>query len=124
MMQMSRQDYVDLPVKTASGVPTQFYVDYQRAAATMYVWPVPSSVTVETVQYTFQRSFEDIDALTNDLDIPQEYLEVVGYALADRIQDQFKKDIPKITQRAALLMAQASDADREDTVTFMPDFSR
>lgn len=122
MMELNRQDYVDLPQKTSTGTPTQFYVDYQRAATTLYVWPVPSFVTTETVQYTYQRAFEDLDSLNNDIDIPSEYLDVIGYALADRLQETFGKEVRGVTQRAAFLMAMASSADREGTVRFAPDY--
>lgn len=120
MLGLNRQDYVSIPLKTSSGIPTQFYVDYQRAAATMYVWPVPSSVTSETIQYSFSRAFEDIDAQTNDIDIPAEHLDLVGYALADRLQETYGKEVKGVTQRAMYLMAMASDADREETVRFEP----
>lgn len=123
MVELTRQKYVDLPQKSSSGTPTQYFVDYQRAVTTLYVWPVLATASGETFQYTYQRSFEDLDALTNDLDIPQEHLDVVGYNLADRLQDQFGKDIPRVTQRAMMLRQQASDFDRDPYVTFEPDFS-
>lgn len=123
MTEMVRQDYVDIPQKTSTGTPTQFYVDQQRASVSLYVWPVPASATTETVQYTYQRVFEDLDALTNDIDIPQEYEDVVGYALADRLQETFGKEIKGVSQRAAYLMAMASAADRETSVRFEPAFN-
>jgi hypothetical protein len=112
---------MNMPLKTSQGVPTSYYVDYQRGAATMYVWPVPSSVTTETIQYTYQRVFEDLDSLSNDIDIPQEYLETVGYQLAVRLMDTYAKDSPQIVQRAQYLMAVASQADREEYVQFIPE---
>lgn len=118
MTQLNRQQYVDLPLKTSTGVPTQYYVDYQRDSVVMYVWPVPASATTETVQYTFQRYAEDIDDAANDIDIPPEWFETVGYALADRILDSYGLDDKKITARAQSLIAAAKDDDREDFVQF------
>ena len=122
MEEMNREDYVAIPQKTSTGVPTTFYVDYQRAETRLYVWPVPASVTTETVQYTFQRAFEDVTSLDQDIDIPAEYTDVIGYNLADRLQDTFGKELPIITRRAAQLLAIAQSADREAIVRFEPGY--
>lgn len=127
MCELTRQEYLDLALKTSTGIPTQYYVDYQRAAATMYVWPVPASVTTETVKYTYQRSPEDVVTLDEDLDIPQEYLETVGTALAVRCMPLFGKDAKDnqlLMARNAQLMAELEQADREAMIRFVPDRSR
>ena len=121
MWENTRQDYKEIPLKTSQGVPTTFYVDYQRASTVLYVWPVPASVTTETVQYTYQRKAQDIASQSDDIDIPQEHLETVGYLLADRLQDDFGTDYVRVTQRAEYLLQQAEAADREPTVRFIPE---
>lgn len=120
MEEWTRQEYYDMPVKTNSGIPTAYYVDHQRSTATMYIWSVPSSVTTETIQYTYQRVFQDLDSVDNDIDIPQEHMDTIGYALADRLMETFGVDDPRITRRAAYLMAIADSADREGIVRFEP----
>lgn len=124
MCELTRQDYLDLPLKTSSGVPTSYYVDYQRGAATMFVWPVPAAVTTETIQYTYQRVFEDLDSLSDDIDIPQEFLETVGYQLAARLLDTYGKDMPSVVERSEYLKAVADQADREPFVRFVPEYGR
>lgn len=121
MWELTRQEYVDLPLKTSSGVPTTYYVDYQRASVTVYIWPVPAAVTTQTLQFTYQRRFEDIDALDNDLDIPQEHLETLGYMLASRLAEDHGLDVPKIDARAAILFETLKSVDREPVVRFIPD---
>jgi len=121
MTLLTRQEYVDLPLKTSTGIPTQYYVDYQRAAVTLYVWPVPASATTETVQYTYQRYPEDIDTGSNDLDIPPEWFETVGYNLADRLLESYGLKDDRISARAMMLLAAAKDDDREDVVRFVAD---
>lgn len=125
MVEMSRQDYVDIALKTATGIPTSYYVDYQRTAATLYVWPVPVDAT-GTVQYTYQRKFEDVDSPDNDLDIMQEYLETIGYNLATRIAENHNKAIkrPDVMARAATLMQELLSADAEPFIRFVPDRRR
>lgn len=120
MEELTRQEYVDLPSKASTGTPTSYYVDYQRATVTVYVWPVPASVTTETLQFTYQRAFEDVDAQADDIDIPQEWFETVAYNLAARLAETFRMQNGDVNKRAAYLLAMAKDSDREDVVRFVP----
>lgn len=123
MDELLRNEYYDLPNKSSAGRPTGYYVDYQRTAVTMYVWPVQATVTTETIKYTFQRKFEDIDDLANDIDIKQEHFEVVGYNLAARLADDYPTEGPqvgRVTARAQTLLDDALDDDRPDFVQFVP----
>lgn len=125
MFEMTRQEYVDLPLKTSPGIPTTYYIDIQRASTTLYVWPVPNSVTTETIKYTYQRVIEDVGAYDNEIDIPQEWFETVGYNLADRLAEQFNVPPSKdVTARALYLYQTAMDMDREPVVRFMPERMR
>lgn len=120
MIELGRLDYQELPLKSAAGIPTQFYVDVQRTATTLYTWPVLATATTETIKYTYQRRFEDVDALDNEIDVPQEHLEMVSYSLADRLMDFYGMDNGRITQRAMMLYQKAIDAEREPFVQFVP----
>ncbi len=120
MLELTRADYYDLPLKTSTGIPTSWYFDPQRTTGTLYVWPVPSSVTTETIRYTYQRAFEDVDDLANDIDVPNEHLELVAYSLADRLMDIYHTEFPRITERAMLLQRQVRDMDREPVIRFTP----
>lgn len=124
MWEMTRQEYVELPLKTSSGIPTTYYVDYQRAVTTFYIWPVPSSITMETIQYTYQAKMDDIDALDDDIDIPQEWFECIGYNLADRLQPTFGTNVPQVKEMAAQFRFEAEADDREDYVRFVVDSRR
>lgn len=122
MLELVRQEYVDLPLKSASGIPTQFYVDIQNDAVNLYVWPVQAAVTTETIQFTYQRRFEDVDNKINDIDIPQEWLETVAYNLAERCQPIFSTNNQRVTARAQMLLDEAMDADREAYIQLMPEY--
>jgi hypothetical protein len=121
MVEMTRQEYVDLPQKTSTGTPTSYYVDQQRDATTLYIWPMMAAATTEAIHYTYQRIIEDVSDLNEDLDIPQEHLELVGYELADRLLDTYGKDMPRVTARAAYLRGLARDHDRETVVRIIPE---
>lgn len=126
MALMTRAEYYDLPQKTITGVPTTFYVDYQRASTVMYVWPLLSSVTTETVKYTYFAKQDDIDSLDDDINIRQEFFEAVGYGLADRLASDYGRSgtarHQDISLRALTLLEQALDEDREDEIRFVPDY--
>lgn len=119
--EMSRSDYFDLPVKTNTGLPNQFYYDPGRATGTLYIWPSPSVVT-NILKITYLRPIEDFDAATNDPDFPQEWLETLKYQLAVRIAPEYGVSLrPEITSMASVLLENMNSWDREPTsVYFQP----
>lgn len=125
MVEWTAEDYEDMPVKTANGTPVAFYVDYQRDSVIMNVWQSLASVTTETIRYTYQRRFEDIDSLENDIDVPQEHFELVTDSLADRLAAHFGKSGSQIhldiKNNATELMSDVLSAEREGVVRFVPD---
>jgi hypothetical protein len=126
MRPMLREEYYNLPLKTGTGIPTQYYVDYQRANPTFYIWQGLASVTTETIQYTYQRKFEDIDNLSNDIDIRQEHFSTVAYNLATRLIPDYA--VPASTASLIVALAEntleaALDEDREDFIQLMPEYS-
>lgn len=123
MEEMERTEYFDLPDKTSAGIPNMYYFDAQRSAPTLYVWPVKATITTETLRVTYQKRSDDIDTLDNDIDVPQEWLETVGYNLASRLLDDYPiegKEADRIIARAEIFLRAAMDFDREDSVTFTP----
>ena len=126
MMLMSREEYYNLPLKSTDGIPTQYYVGYQRANPTFYIWQGLASVTTETIKYTYQRKFEDIDDLSNDIDIRQEHFSTVAYNLATRLIPDYA--VPASTASLIVALAEntleaALDEDREDFIQLMPEYS-
>lgn len=123
MEEMTRQEYYAMPNKTSTGVPTTWYFDPQRTTSTLYIWPVLASVATETIEATYQRRFEDVDDLANEVDITQEHLSTVGYNLAARLADNFGRSgghIDRIIQRAGMLFESMLDADRPEIIRFVP----
>jgi hypothetical protein len=123
MERLTRAEYLELPEKTSSGIPTCFYFDPQRDAGVLYVWPVLAVATTEVIRYSYVRRIEDIDDENNDLDIPPEFIDLIGYNLAARLLDNYGRAdaaSQRIIQRAQLLVMQARDHDREPIVRFAP----
>lgn len=123
MRLFTRQEYYDLPSKTSTGTPTQYYFDPQRGAPTLYVWPVKATVTTETFQVTYHKRTDDLDDLANDIDIPQEELETIGYGLAARLLDSYGIEgevANRILMRAEQLGEETMDFERESVTRFVP----
>lgn len=124
MRLFTREDYFNLPLKTSSGIPTQYYFDPQRGAPTLYVWPVKATITTETLRVTYQKRIDDIDDLSNDIDIPQEHFDVLMYALAERLLDDYGiegETAQRIMLRSQSLLQSAMDWEREDEIIFQMD---
>lgn len=121
----TREEYYDMPLKVSDSVPTTYYVDYQRDAATMYIWPTIATISTKRIKYTYQRKFEDIDSLDNDIDIRQEHFSVVGYNLAARLADDYARTgeiAARVIARAEVLLQEALDEDREDEIRVYPGY--
>lgn len=88
MVEMGREEYFALPNKTSKGYPTQWYYDRQRQGGTLYVWQAPDSVS-STLRFTYRRIVNDMDATTNDLDLPQEWYDAVVYNLAVKMMPEY-----------------------------------
>jgi hypothetical protein len=123
----SREEYLSEPSKTATGMPRAWWFDPQRASRTLYVVGVPDATIAAstTLRYTYLRVLEDLDALDDDFDVPQEWLEVLQYGLAARLSlpyDLFLTSpakAAKIEERAAALYGQLSAYDEEGASIFL-----
>ncbi len=124
MMQLSHQDYFDLPNKTLNGLTTHFYYNPDILDGKVYLWPRPNDPEMR-FGFTFTRMFEDFDAAGDNPDFPQEWLEVLTYQLAVRLAPAFGKDqklIATIAPIAQILLQSMLDWDSEkDSVNFIPD---
>jgi hypothetical protein len=123
MEELTREEYIELPIKSANGIPTTFYFDPQPASWTLYTWPVLLTATTEAIRFTYQRRIEDAADLNNDLDIPQEWLSTVGYALAARLLDDYGiADVvaERVIARSEALLASARAFERDSRVMFHP----
>jgi len=124
MTELTRTEYWELPNKDSKGVPTTFWFHPESVDYTLYVWPVKASVTTQTIKYTYQRRIEDIDSLDDNIDVPEEWLDTIGYQLAYRLLPSFNvtgERAARITQFAAELWQAAKDYDREPIITMEPE---
>ena len=122
---MSRQEYFELPDKTTSGTPSQFYYHRERTQGTLYVWPVLATAS-GTIEWTGRAEVEDITLGSDLVDVPSELYETVHYNLAKRLLGAFpainseNKDF--INQMARESLETAEAADRPESIRFEPDY--
>lgn len=118
--QWERSQYLSLPVKSATGDPSVFYVSRQRDASNLYVWPVPT--TNSTLKIDCERIVDTVEAGTDELDIPQHAFSAVAWNLAAEIIPLFNSAISPaaaayVTQKAAQESALLMDDDRPESIT-------
>ena len=73
MERINREDYLNIPVKSTKGRPSQYFLDMQRAAPVVYLYPTPDNST-DVFRYKRRNRIEDITASTESIDIPDRFL--------------------------------------------------
>jgi hypothetical protein len=112
---LARDSYFNIPVKTNSARPNQWYYDKQLAYGDIYLWPTPNSSS-DSVKFTFQKMFFDIDGASTNADFPVEWLDPVVLNLALRLARIYGKDQnyrEQLKRDADEAMANVQGYDRE-----------
>lgn len=126
MGELSRQEYFDLPNKVSSpSIPVSWYFDQQQASGTLYVWPAPSATAAAdfTLSTTFLRRIGDMLSSSDDLDMPQEWLDPVIWMLADDLETEYPVNDARLAGKIERKAAEAKQIldywDTESTSVFM-----
>ena len=111
----SRSEYLNIPNKTSTGRPSQFFYDRQ-ITPTINLWPTPDSSDF-TLVYYFVNRIQDADTLQNTTDAPFRFLPCMVAGLAYYIS---LKRAPERTQLLKVVYEEefqrAADED-EDRVS-------
>lgn len=91
LFNLSRSDYYMISNKTTAGTPSQYYIDDQLTNKTISFYPVPDSIR-NSVRFTYAKSLDDLDALTDDVEFSSEWYDAIIYNLAVNIAPMFGKD--------------------------------
>lgn len=92
LYKLNRTDYSNLPNKTRTGRPTQFWWDKQRSPSIITVWPNPE------LQFTFaqltcyaHRHIQDVGTLTQEIEVPQRWYQSIVSSLAEELAREIKE---------------------------------
>ena len=109
---ISRDEYLNIPTKSTTGRPTQFFVDRQINPA-LKMWPLPDNST-DVVLYDALIRMDDADIYTNTLQVPFRFYPALAAGLA------YYMSIKRAPDRMQMLKAiyeeeinRAMDEDRD-----------
>ena len=102
---ISRQEYFDLSNKASDGDINQYYYDPQLTNGVLYVWPLITDVS-STLKLTVYDPVNDLDATTNNIDFPVEWMRPLKMMLAQDLVLEY----PVSDSRAKWIAVMARDA--------------
>ena len=113
MTRISRDDYINLPTKTTTGRPSQFFLDRQ-ITPNLKIWSAPENST-DVLIYDALTRIQDVDASVNTVNVPFRFYPCLTAGLAyylamKRAPDRIK--ILKAVYEEEFERAAAEDRDR------------
>jgi hypothetical protein len=121
LARMNRDDYTNLPNKAfQSNRPLQFWFDRQVNNPIMHMWPVPNlAATVCQIVVWRQRYIMDVGTMTQDVEVPQRWLEAIVSGLAAKMALELVEVdvslIPLLDQKAAIALNIAQMEERDNS---------
>lgn len=129
MARLNRDSYANLPNKTFTGKPLQFWLDRTLNEPVMYIWPVPnpSQALGQVVTYV-KRYIMDVGSLTQEIEVPQRWYEAIVYALAARLAEELPQVdpamLPVLDQKALRALSEAEMEERDNSpIYFTPNIA-
>ena len=121
LARMNRDDYTNLPNKAfQTNRPLQYWFDRQVNNPIMHMWPVPNAAaTVCQIVVWRQRYIMDVGTMTQDIEVPQRWLEAIVSGLAAKLAlELIEVDtnlIPILDQKAAIALNIAQMEERDNS---------
>ena len=121
LARMNRDDYTNLPNKAfQNNRPLQFWFDRQVNNPIMHMWPVPNdAATVCQIVVWRQRYIMDVGTMTQDVEVPQRWLEAIVSGLAAKMALELVEVdvglIPILDQKAAISLNIAQMEERDNS---------
>ena len=121
LARMNRDDYTNLPNKAfQSNRPLQYWFDRQVNNPIMHMWPVPNlAATVCQIVVWRQRYIMDVGTMTQDIEVPQRWLEAIVSGLAAKMALELTEVdvnlIPILDQKAAISLNIAQMEERDNS---------
>lgn len=120
---ISEPTWLQIPNKTATGRPLQYYVHRGLEFPTLYLWPVPDTNGPYTLYFFSMRRIEDVTGATQTMDMPFRFIPalVAGLAwnLALKNKSVDKDRIVYLEQQYKTSLELATGEDREKASLFV-----
>lgn len=113
--------YQTLSTKTQTGTPNQVYYDKQLTDGALYVWPAPTDMQ-DYIKFTARLPIQDMDNLTDDFEVAQEWYLPLAWNLAVLIYPKYHdgRFIDAATAlKAEALLDEAKTSDGENTPIYI-----
>ena len=111
---INRLSYLNIPDKTITARPSQFFIDRQETPV-LYLYPTPDSVTTyKFVSYRMQR-IDDVTASAQDQEVPSRFIPSMTAGLAYQIalkKNPAKAEMLKFEYEELFNRAASEDTDR------------
>ena len=111
---INRLSYLNIPDKTTTARPSQFFIDRQETPV-LYLYPTPDSVTTyKFVSYRMQR-IDDVTASAQDQEVPSRFIPCMAAGLAYQIalkKNPAKAEMLKFEYEELFNRAASEDTDR------------
>jgi|TARA_R110001583_G_scaffold19684_2_gene76782 hypothetical protein len=123
LSRFSVSQYSTIPNKLTEGRPVNLFIDKQRAAPVIYLWPTPDKVY--TFGYQRIRRIEDTGAIgSTNPDVPARFLPALVSGLAFRISQKYPEAFARSSELKQEYEYQWQLAEQEDrdraSVHFVP----
>jgi hypothetical protein len=116
---ISVSDYAAIPTKLTTGPqPYNYYIDRQRDAPVMFVWPVPNDIQAGVIHYWRLRRIQDSGTPgSNTMDVPFRFVPAMVAGLAFNIAKKYpdlmgRLEMLKGAYEEQFLLAAGEDRDR------------
>lgn len=121
---LNRDTYVAQNNKVFLGRPLTYWFQRDLPRPIMHLWPAPNSAAERQQIIVWRhRHIMDTEALRQDVEVPQRWLEAIVNGLAARVAAETPQVdaglIPVLEQRAAISLQRAWDGDNDGSPTFI-----
>jgi hypothetical protein len=118
-----RSEYLEIPNKGQLGDPVAYYAATQLDSVAIYLWPIPSP-TDATLKVEYNRVVETVTALSQTVDFPEKYNELLYVELALNCAPMFGKEVsPQLIERGAYLRRMFEDDERPESYLIETDLN-
>lgn len=115
--------YTEFTDKTSEGTPTNLYFEPQRITSYIHVWPEPDKVDMYVTLWV-QRTLDDLDAASDDVDYPQEWYLAIALNLAILLSTKYgisSTEFRKLQWNAMAAKEEAESWDTENGFSIEPE---